>query len=138
MKPLCSITDLCREFDVSTRTLRFYETEGLISPIRRGRQRLYRSSDRTRLKLILRGKRLGFTLAEIREIVDMYRAPPGETGQLLLLVDKIADRRAELMQKQRDIELTLSELNEVEAGCRQRLDALGARGPAKAGDDDGV
>ena len=125
MKPLYSISDLCREFGVSTRTLRFYETEGLLSPLRRGRTRFYRSSDRTRLKLILRGKRLGLRLAEIREIIDLYRAPPGETGQLGLLLDRIAHRRAELLQKQRDIEETLAELDTVEAGCRARLAALG-------------
>jgi DNA-binding transcriptional MerR regulator len=109
---------------VTTRTLRFYEQQGLIAPIRRGRTRLYRAADRTRLMLVLRGKRLGFTLAEIREIVDMYGAAPGEVGQLQLLLARIAERRAELEQKKRDIEQTLAELDSVEDGCRHRLNTI--------------
>ena len=120
-----TITDLTREFDVTTRTLRFYEQQGLINPLRRGRTRLYRPTDRTRLKLILRGKRLGFSLSEIREIVDMYDAPPGERGQLDLLIARIAERRAELLAKRRDIDLTLADLDDVETGCRERLASLG-------------
>ncbi|MEO1199108.1 MAG: MerR family DNA-binding transcriptional regulator [Pseudomonadota bacterium] len=125
MKEFYTITELTREFDVTTRTLRFYEDEGMLSPIRKGRQRLYSPAQRTRLKLILRGKRLGFSLSEIREIVDMYREPPGETGQLWLLIDKIAERRVELLQKRHDIEATLSDLEGVEMGCRSRLAQLG-------------
>jgi len=121
-----TITQVTREFDVTTRTLRFYEAEGMLTPLRRGRSRLYSQRERTRLKLILRGKRLGLSLAEIREIIDMYDAEPGEEGQLSLLVAKIADRRAELRQKQRDIELTLDELDQVEERCRDRLKQLGA------------
>jgi len=120
-----TITQVTREFDVTTRTLRFYEAEGMLAPLRRGRSRLYSQRERTRLKLILRGKRLGLSLAEIREIIDMYDAEPGEEGQLSLLVAKIADRRAELRQKQRDIELTLNELDQVEERCRDRLKQLG-------------
>lgn len=110
---------------MTTRTLRFYEQQGLIDPLRRGRTRLYRPADRTRLKLILRGKRLGFSLSEIREIVDMYDAPPGERGQLDLLMARIAERRAELEAKRRDIDLTLADLDDVETGCRERLASLG-------------
>lgn len=120
-----TITQVTREFDVTTRTLRFYEAEGMLTPLRRGRSRLYSQRERTRLKLILRGKRLGLSLAEIREIIDMYDAEPGEEGQLSLLVAKIADRRAELRQKQHDIEITLRELDEVEQRCRERLEQLG-------------
>ena len=120
-----TITQVTREFDVTTRTLRFYEAEGMLTPLRRGRSRLYSQRERTRLKLILRGKRLGLSLAEIREIIDMYDAEPGEEGQLSLLVAKIADRRAELHQKQRDLELTLEELDQVEDRCRERLKQLG-------------
>ncbi len=119
------ITELTREFGVSTRTIRFYEDEGMLSPVRDGRHRLFRPSDRVRLKLILRGKRLGLSLAEIREIINMYDAEPGEVGQLSLLLEKIADRRLDLLQKQRDIEKTLEELDEVERKCRSRLDELG-------------
>ena len=121
---LYTITDLTREFGVTTRTLRFYEDEGLIEPLRRGRQRLYPPSERTRLKLVLRGKRLGFSLAEIAEIVGMYRAKPGEAGQLRLLIGKLDARRAELLAKKRDIETTLAEFDEVEEGCRMRLAVL--------------
>lgn len=120
-----TITQVTREFDVTTRTLRFYEAEGMLTPLRRGRSRLYSQRERTRLKLILRGKRLGLSLAEIREIIDMYDAEPGEEGQLSLLVEKIADRRDALRQKQRDIEITLRELDEVEQRCRERLEQLG-------------
>ncbi len=110
---------------MTTRTLRFYEQQGLIDPLRRGRTRLYSAADRTRLKLILRGKRLGFSLSEIREIVDMYDAPPGERGQLNLLIARIAERRGELLQKRSDIDASLADLDEVEKGCRERLALLG-------------
>lgn len=119
-----TITQLTREFEVTTRTIRFYEAEGMLSPFRRGRQRLFDQRERTRLKLILRGRRLGLALADIREIIDMYDAEPGERGQLSYLVERIAQRRAELLQKQRDIEVTLEELAEVEARCVERLDQL--------------
>ncbi|NKB59224.1 MAG: MerR family transcriptional regulator [Alphaproteobacteria bacterium] len=119
-----SIGDLAREFDVTTRTIRFYEDEGLISPSRRGQTRLFDQRDRTRLKLILRGKRLGFSLAEIREIVDMYDAPPGEAGQLELLIGKIDARRTRLLQQREDIAVALRELDNVAARCHERLAAL--------------
>ncbi len=125
MQAYYTITQLTQEFGVTTRTLRFYEAEGLLKPQRRGRQRLFRAGDRTRLMLILRGKRLGFSLAEIREIIDMYGKAPGEAGQLRLLMRRIRDRRAELEEKRRDIELTLSDLAEVERGCRKRMAELG-------------
>ena len=121
---LFSITELTREFDITTRTLRFYEAEGMLSPLRRGRQRLFNQRDRTRLKLILRGKRLGLSLADIRDIIDMYDAEPGERGQLNYLVERIAGRRSELEQKQKDIDLTLAELEQVELRCLQRLAQL--------------
>ncbi|MEM9632646.1 MAG: MerR family DNA-binding transcriptional regulator, partial [Pseudomonadota bacterium] len=108
----------------TTRTLRFYEAQGLVTPHRRGRQRLYTPGDRTRVKLILRGKRLGFSLNEVKELIEMYGKAPGETGQLRLLLDKIAARREELLEKQRDIELTLLELEEVEAGAKARMTEL--------------
>ena len=125
MQRLYTITQLTQEFEVTTRTLRFYEAQGLLSPQRRGRQRLYTPADRTRLKLILRGKRLGFSLAEISEIIQMYGKAPGEAGQLQVMMQKIDARRAELQEKRRDIELTLKELDDVEAGCRQRMAELG-------------
>lgn len=119
-----SIGDLAREFDVTTRTIRFYEDEGLLSPARRGQTRLFKQRDRTRLKLIQRGKRLGFSLAEIREIVDMYDAPPGEAGQLGLLIGKVDARRQRLLQQREDIAVALRELDGVAARCHERLEAL--------------
>jgi DNA-binding transcriptional MerR regulator len=127
MKETYSISDLAREFGVTTRTIRFYEDKGLIAPRRRGTTRLFGPRDRTRLRLILRGKRLGFTLAEIAEIVDMYDAEPGEVGQLELLIEKIGERRARLERQRRDIAETLAELDRVEQRCRERLRSLTRR-----------
>ncbi|CTQ68598.1 MerR family transcriptional regulator [Roseibium alexandrii] len=124
MQRYFTITQLTQEFDITTRTLRFYEAQGLVTPQRRGRQRLYTPGDRTRIKLILRGKRLGFSLAEVKELIGMYGSAPGEAGQLRLLMEKIAARREELLEKQRDIELTLLELEEVEAGALGRMEEL--------------
>jgi DNA-binding transcriptional MerR regulator len=120
-----TITDLTREFEVSTRTLRFYEDEGLLKPVRRGRTRLYRAADRHLFKQILRGKRLGFSIAEIKDILKMYREPPGEVGQLNMLIAKVEEKREELRQKRRDIEETLAELGRVEENCVERLAELG-------------
>lgn len=117
--------ELSREFDVTTRTIRFYESEGMLTPVRRGRSRFFNNKQRTRLKLILRGKRLGFSLAEIREIIDMYDLEPGEAGQLNLFIGQIGRRREELLQKRCDVDLTLSDLADVELRCRQRLTELG-------------
>lgn len=127
MQRYFTITQLTQEFDITTRTLRFYEAQGLVTPQRRGRQRLYTPGDRTRIKLILRGKRLGFSLNEIREMIEMYGTSPGEIGQLKLLLEKIAARRDELLEKQRDIELTLLELDEVEAGAKNRMAELAGK-----------
>lgn len=116
-----SIRDLATEFGVTTRTIRFYEDQGLITPLRRGQQRIFSTRDRTRLKLILRGKRLGFSLAEIREIIDMYDAERGELGQLNHFLAKIMERRDDLELKRRDIEDTIDELDEVRDKVRERL-----------------
>lgn len=122
--PTYSIRDLAGEFDVTTRTIRFYEDEGLISPARRGQTRLFSARDRIRLKLILRGKRLGFSIGEIREIIDLYDAAPGEFGQLRFFLGKIAGRRAMLEQQRADIVETLEELAEVERRCLAQLKTL--------------
>ena len=119
-----SITDLAREFGVTLRTLRHYEDVGLIGPERRGTTRVFRARDRIRLQLILRGKRLGFSLPEIRTIVNMYDEQPGEAGQLEYLLSQIDVRRAELDQLRRDIDETMTELDLVEARCREDLAAL--------------
>jgi len=120
-----SIADLAREFDVTTRTIRFYEAEGLIAPSRRGQHRIFSPRDRVRLRLILRGKRLGFSLGEIRDIIDLYDRAPGEAGQLRFFLGKIRERRAELELQRTDIAETLAELAEVEARCLEQLGRLG-------------
>lgn len=120
-----TITELTREFEISTRTIRFYEDEGLIRPVRRGRTRLFRPSDRHLLKQILRGKRLGFSIAEISEIVGMYKEQPGESGQLRLMMARVEEKRAALRQKRKDIEETLAELDAVDEMCIERLAELG-------------
>ena len=122
-----TITDLTREFDISTRTIRFYEDEGLIQPVRRGRTRLFKPSDRRLLMFILRGKRLGFSISEIRDILSMYKSPPGEHGQLKLLLQKVHEKREILIQKRRDIEETIGELDQVEEQCLARMAELGIR-----------
>lgn len=127
MREYYSITELTREFGISTRTLRFYEDEGLIHPLRRGRTRLFRPSDRHLLKQIMRGKRLGFSIAEIHEIIQMYREPPGEAGQLRLLMKRVEEKREDLRQKRRDIDETLRELDQVEEACIGRMAELGVR-----------
>lgn len=119
-----TITELADEHDVTLRTLRHYEDVGLLAPERRGTVRVFHQRDRIRLRLILRGRRLGFTLPEIATIVDMYDDQPGEAGQLRFLLDQIEVRREDLAQRRRDIDETLAELAEVERRCRDDLAAL--------------
>jgi len=133
MQGLWTIGELTREFGVSTRTLRFYEDEGLIEPTRRGRRRLYPQRERTRLMLILRGKRLGFSLSEIAEILDIYERAPGERRELRRLLDRIRERRAQLDQKRRDIDIMLAELDRVEAGCAARIADIDGAGEGAGG-----
>lgn len=125
VEKLYTITELTREFGISTRTLRFYEDEGLLHPERRGRTRLFRASDRRLIQNILRGRRIGFTIAEIREIILVYKDPPGESGQLKLLMKRVDEKREELRQKRRDIEDTLAELDNIEEACLGRLAEIG-------------
>ncbi len=125
MDKFYTITELTREFGVSTRTLRFYEDEGLINPERRGRTRLFRPADRRLILEILRGRRIGFTIAEIRDIIKVYKDPPGEVGQLEMLMAKVSEKRDDLRQKRRDIEETLAELDNVEEACLTRLAEIG-------------
>jgi DNA-binding transcriptional MerR regulator len=122
-----TISELADEFAVTLRTLRHYEDVGLITPERRGTTRVFHPRDRVRLQLILRGKRLGFSLPEIRTIVNMYDEQPGEAGQLQYLLDQIDVRRSELDQLRRDIDETAAELDHVAARCREDLAALGDR-----------
>ncbi len=116
-----TITDLAKEFGLTTRTIRFYEDDGLLAPERQGQTRIYHARDRVRLRLILRGKRLGFSLKEIAEILDLYDSEPGEVAQLHHFLDKIAERRAVLSQQREDIDAMLAELDTVEIQCRDRL-----------------
>lgn len=124
-----SIAELAREFGVTHRAIRFYEDQGMLTPLRDGQRRIYRPRDRTRLKLILRGRRLGFPLAEVREIIDLYNAPAGEAGQLTHLIAKIMARKAELELKRHDIEASLSDLDAVAETCHKRLTELEKDGP---------
>lgn len=116
-----SISDLSREFDVTARAIRFYEDKNLIEPMREGQRRIYTARDRVRLMLILRGKRLGFSLSEIKDILDLYDADMGESRQLELLLNKIGERRTALEAHRRDIDLTLAELDDLEHQCRGHL-----------------
>ena len=123
-----SISELSREFDVTPRAIRFYEDQGLLAPRREGQKRIYTLRDRTRLKLTLRGKRLGLTLSEIREIVDMYDERRDERAQLERFLDVLAHHRRSLEQQREDIEAQLAEISTFEKRCRKRLAGLpGAR-----------
>lgn len=115
------ISDLAKEFDVTTRTIRFYEDEGLLCPQRQGQQRVYSPRDRTLLKLILRGKRLGFSLAECREMFELYNPAEGNATQLKRMLEKIGEKRQLLEQQLEDIKVMQLEMNSVEARCREAL-----------------
>ncbi len=123
-RKLYSISDLSKEFDVTTRTIRFYEDAGLLSPVRQGRNRLYTIRDRTRLKLILRGKRLGFSLNEIGEMFSLYDSEPGEAAQLNHILDKIAEKICLLERQLEDIESVMQELQEFRYQCHKRLEQM--------------
>ena len=124
-----TISDLAREFALTTRTIRFYEDEGLLAPRRSGRSRIYGERERVRIKLILRGKRLGLALSEIRELLDLYEATRSERPQLVKFLQVLAERRAMLRQQQEDIAVVLSEIESLERQCRRRL-RQGANGAA--------
>ena len=107
-----TITDLCEEFDVTPRALRFYEDEGLIAPKRQGLSRIYGWRDRARLAWILRGKRVGFSLAEIREMIDLYDVDDGRVKQRLVTIEKCRERIAALSEQRADIDATIDELQQ--------------------------
>lgn len=119
-----TIRDIGDEFGVTHRTVRHYEELGLITPERRGTTRVYHRRDRTRLALILRGKRLGFPLEEIRTIIDLYDRPRGKASQLEYVLGQIDERRQDLEQRRRDLEDALTELGEFERRCREDLSRL--------------
>jgi DNA-binding transcriptional MerR regulator len=116
-----SISDLAHEFALTTRAIRFYEDQRMIAPERRGTARVYRERERVRLKLILRGKRLGFSLTEIRELLDLYEVARNERLQLAKFIDMLGERRARLLQQKEDIDAVLAEIEGVERDCRRRL-----------------
>ncbi len=129
-----TITELATEFNVTTRTIRHYEDEGLLSPRREGTNRLFSNRDRVRLKLALRGKRLGFSLAEIRELFDLYDRAHDENQQLQEFISKLERRRTMLEQQREDIEVMLNEITFFENQCRKLLaeSQLAAKQPAIA------
>ncbi len=119
--PSWTIAQVADEFGVTHRTVRHYEELGLIAPERRGTQRVYHRRDRTRLALILRGKRLGFPLDEVRTIIDLYDAPRGRASQLEYVLAQVDERRADLEQRRRDLDEALTELDGFERSCRTDL-----------------
>ncbi len=123
------IGELAREFDLTTRAIRFYEDCGLLAPQRHGRVRVYSARDRTRLKLTLRGKRLGLTLAQVKALVDMYESPRDSAAQLRQFLLVLAAHRAELEQRLADLGATLAEVREQEREARRLLEnaSSGAR-----------
>lgn len=118
---LYSVTELADELGVTPRAIRFYETKGLIKPRRAGTTRVYTNRDRARMLLILRGKRLGFSLADIGEFLDLYEVDPSQMQQLQMLAEKIEQRVRELEQQREDLETTLLELNEMRQACINHL-----------------
>jgi len=118
-----TITELATEFDITPRAIRFYEDMGLLAPLRSGRNRVYSQRDRTRLKLTLRGKRLGLALQDIRQLVEMYESPADTQTQLLAFLDVLAAHRAQLEQQREDLEITLAEIAQHESRCKELLGA---------------
>ncbi|MBF1164756.1 MAG: MerR family DNA-binding transcriptional regulator [Dechloromonas agitata] len=119
--PTFAISDLAREFDITPRTIRFWEDQGILAPQREGNKRIFTRRDRARLKMALRGKRLGLSLAEIKDLIGMYNSTEDETPQLLECLRVMEKRRAALQQQREDIEAMLAEINQFEAQCQQEL-----------------
>tara|TARA_R110001592_G_scaffold1001_3_gene5918 strand:+ start:1687 stop:2061 length:375 start_codon:yes stop_codon:yes gene_type:complete len=124
MRKEYSISDLAQEFDITTRTIRFYEAEELLHPARKGQTRIYSDQDRVHLKLILRGKRLGFSLAESKALITLYDPSSQNTKQLNRFLEKINERRRSLQQQLEDIKVMQHELDEAEVRCKSALKAL--------------
>ncbi|WP_426696617.1 MerR family transcriptional regulator [Aeromonas hydrophila] len=119
-----SISELAHEFDITPRTIRYYEDEGLITPTREGQTRIYSHKDKIRLKLTLRGKRLGFSLAEIRELFDMYDTDRSSKTQLNSMIQLIEAKRHSLRQQLEDIQMVMAELETAEQRCVNSLNSL--------------
>ena len=116
-----AISDLAREFNITPRTIRFWEDQGILAPQREGNKRIFTRRDRARLKMALRGKRLGLSLAEIKDLIGMYTSTEDETPQLLECLRVIAKRREALEQQREDIEAMLTEIGQFERQCREEL-----------------
>ncbi len=116
-----SISELARDFGITTRTIRFYEDQGLLSPRRNGLSRVFSARDRARLQLALRGKRLGFSLSEVRELFELYDVSQGEPRQMEVFLAKLERRRTILEQQRKDVEIMLSEINFFAGQCRRML-----------------
>lgn len=116
-----SISDLARELDITTRAIRFYEEQGMLAPERRGLERIYSARDKVTLKLILRGKRIGFSLAECRELIELYDPTGGNHKQLQTMLGKISERRIQLEQQLLDIQHMQLELDTAEERCKLEL-----------------
>ena len=121
-----SIGQLAGEFGVTSRALRLYEEEGLLNPRREGTRRIYRERDRVRLRLILRGKRLGWSLSDIRDSFDLYDSSHGEEAQLEAMLVKLSERRETLEAQRRDVDHALQELDDITRNARNALDAIRA------------
>jgi DNA-binding transcriptional MerR regulator len=120
-KPNYTISELAKEFGVTTRTIRFYEEKGLVHPERNGQARVYTAADRVRIKLILRGKRIGMSLQESAEVIDMYDPDHNNADQLRTLIETVEARRLLLLQQKKDIDDMLSGLDEVQSLCQSAL-----------------
>ena len=123
-KPTFTIGELAKEFDITTRSIRFYEDQGLISPVREGQKRIYYPRDKVRLKLILRGKRLGFSLAETGRLFELYDVDKSSETQLTTILNIITDKKADLKQQLEDINVVLLELDNLEKNCLTTLNTI--------------
>jgi len=119
-----SIGELAKDFDITPRSIRFYEEQGLLSPKRTGQNRVYSSKDKVRLKLVLRGKRLGFSLAEIKTLFELYDTSNNSIAQLQTMLTLTEQKRAVLEQQLDDIQMLMNELDEVESRCKEELAEL--------------
>lgn len=119
-----SIGELAKLFDITPRSIRFYEEQGLLTPERQGQTRIYRKKDKVRLKLILRGKRLGFSLAETKTLFTLYDSHQNSKAQLDAMLQMTEQKRASMRQQLEDITMLMNELDDVEARCKQELNAL--------------
>ena len=121
-----TISELSKAFDVTPRALRLYEESGILGPKREGSKRIYFERDRVRLRLLLRGKRLGYSLSEIKELFDIYESNSGEEGQLILLLENMEDKRKKLEIQKVDVELALQEIDRITIKARKALDEIAA------------